>query len=75
MTPLSRRVTRLETVATGAATIRVYHRPDDLEGEALDEWERANLPPPDVPGLAVIIRQFGNQPEPTQDPPQIEDGH
>jgi len=63
---LARRVARLETAATGAATIRVFHRPAYLEGEALDAWERVNLPPPGTPGLNVIIRRFSGRAELTE---------
>lgn len=63
---LARRVARLETAATGAATIRVFHCPATLAGEALDEWERANLPPPEALGLNVIIRRFSGRAELTE---------
>jgi hypothetical protein len=46
--------------ARKAGRVRVLIQPAELSGEALAEWERANLPQRDDRGLTVILRRFGS---------------
>jgi hypothetical protein len=55
---LRSRLQKLEH-ARKAGGVTVLIQPADLTGEALAEWERANLPACDDRGLTVILRRFG----------------